>query len=269
MTERITKEIVDLQDIEKMQFLQGLHTDPAKFSAYVNDKSNRILSETIDAKRASFIKVSSDMARMMDMNHNSLATLKRTNELLDTDTKIFNEQEKQKNSRTYNKDLTRRQVEVNNWYYENKRETLFLLQFLLLVVLSVVVILYMAYNGWITQDAADYLIWFIVIAGVATWAYRWYYTNKLRDARYWSKRRFEGDGSFARSGCPGEDKPNPINPTCPNGKVFDQKTGMCLALVQTSLGDPSEPLCPTGTKYSKEMGLCAAPVAASCATVKK
>jgi hypothetical protein len=199
MAEYISKDIVDLQDLEKVQFLQSLQSDPAKYAAYVNEKTGRIMSETVDTKRASFSKMSADMARMMDMDHNSIAALTRTNELISTEDMIFTEQEKQKNSRIYNKDLTRRQVEINNWYYENKRETLFLLQFVLLTVLSIVIVLYMSHAGWLTQDAADYVMWFIIIVSAGLWLYRWYYTNYIRDPRYWNRRRFD-DGKFQLSG---------------------------------------------------------------------
>jgi len=202
MAELISKDIVDLQDIEKVQFLQTLQSDPAKYSAYVAEKTGRILSETIDTKRASFIKVSGDMARMMDMDHNSRVTFDRTNELSKTQDFIISEQERQKNSKIYNSDMTRRQVEINNWYYENKRETLFVLQLILLVVLSLVVILGVGSYGWITQEGSDYLCAFVIIVGAGTWLYRWYYTTRIRDARYWNKRRFEDDNKLApASGC--------------------------------------------------------------------
>lgn len=254
MDSLISKDIVDLQDIEKIQFLQGLNNDPAKYKQYVDEKANRIMSESLDTKRASFAKVSGDMARMMDMNSNSLATLTRTNELISTENSIFTEQEKQKNSRIYNKDLTRRQVEINNWYYENKRETLFLLQFVLLVVLSVVVVLYLAHINWLSQDAGDYLIWFILVVAAITWGYRWYYTNYVRDARYWNQRKFTEDGNYvSKDTCPGVPEPPADEmPTCPDGSNFNPFTGMCESVSTTSVA----PTCPSGTTYSTYTSMC-------------
>jgi len=195
MAELISKDIVDLQDIEKVQFLQTLQSDPAQYSAYVQEKSGRILSETVDTKRASFVKMSGDMARMMDMDHNSMAALNRTNDLASTQDMIIQEQERQFSSKTFNKDMTRRQVEINNWYYENKRETLFVLQLILIVVLTLVVILGVTSYGWITEMASDYLMGFVIIVGAGTWMYRWYYTANIRDPRYWNQRRFPEDGN--------------------------------------------------------------------------
>jgi hypothetical protein len=195
MAELISKDIVDLQDIEKVQFLQTLQADPAKYSAYVNEKSGRILSETVDTKRASFVKQSGDMARMMDMDHNSMAALDRTNDLASTQETIIKQQESQFGTVRFNKDMTRRQVEINNWYYENKRETLFVLQLTLIVIMTLVVILGVTSYGWITQMGADYLMGFVIIVGLGTWLYRWYYTSYIRDPRYWNQRSFKGDGA--------------------------------------------------------------------------
>jgi hypothetical protein len=186
-----------MQDIEKVRFMQMLQADPAKYSAYVAEKSGRILSETVDTKRASFMKTSGDMARMMDMDHNSLAALNRTNDLANTQDMIIAEQAKQEGTKNYNKDLTRRQVEINNWYYENKRETLFVLQLILLVVLTVTVLLYLASTGWVTQEASEYAMGFVIVVGAGTWLYRWNYTANIRDPRYWNQRKFPQDGKVA------------------------------------------------------------------------
>ena len=195
MTDLLNKDIVDLQDIEKIQFLQTLQSDPAKYSAYITDKKTRIISETVDTKRASFVKVSGDMARTMDMDHHSLAALDRTNDLTMTQDQIIQSQEKLFGERKYNEDLTRRQVEINNWYYEDKRETLFLLQFALLIVLSLVIVLGVSSYGLITTTGANVLMGFIVIIGLVTWFYRWYYTKWIRDRAFWSKRTFNDDKS--------------------------------------------------------------------------
>jgi hypothetical protein len=196
MTELISKDIVDLQDIERLQFLQTLQSDPTQYSQYVTDKSNRIISEVVDTKRAAFVKMYGDMGRTMDMDHNSTAALDRTMDLANSQEQIIANQATQQGTVKYNLDLTRRQAEINNWYYENKRETLFVLQLILLTMLAVVVVLGVTAKGWITQDGADYLMAFVIIVGAGTWMYRWYYTANIRDARYWSQRKFEQDGKY-------------------------------------------------------------------------
>lgn len=194
--ELISKDIVDLQDIEKVQFLQTLQADPSQYSSYVQEKSGRILAEVIDTKRASFVKASGDMARMMDMDHNSLAALARSNDVANMQENVISNQSSETGALKANNDLTRRQVEINNWYYENKRETLFILQLMLLVVLIVVITLGAVHYEWMSKDGGDYLIGFVIVVGFCTWLYRWYYTRNVRDPRYWSQRSFSQDGTF-------------------------------------------------------------------------
>jgi hypothetical protein len=194
MTELISKDIVDLQDIEKVQFLQTLQSDPAKYAAYVQDKSQSILGEVMDTKRAAFVKAAGTMAQQMDMAHSSMAMLSHTQGMGSMQDHLIVEQGGQQNAIKMNKDNTRRQVEINNWYYENKRETLFVLQLILLVMLTVTVILTLSHMGYIGEDGANYLMLFVIIVGAGTWLYRWYYTTYIRDRRFWSRRMFSEDG---------------------------------------------------------------------------
>lgn len=195
--ELLSKDIVDLQDLEKVQYLQALQSDPAKYAAYIQEKSGRILGEVMDSKRAAFVKTAGDMARMMDMNQNSLAALDRSQDMLAMQDHLIDQQAAEEGAIKSNKDNTRRQVEINNWYYENKRETLFVLQLVLLAMLTVVVILAAATGGWIPQAGADYLMLFVVVVAGGLWVYRWYYTTYIRDRRFWSRRYFPEDGKVA------------------------------------------------------------------------
>ena len=189
--ELISKDIVDLQDIEKIQYLQTLQSDPAGYQQFITDKSSRIQSELVDTKRAAFTKVSGDMARFMDMDHNSQATLLRSGQLAASQNHIYTEQDRALATKKNNEDLTRRQVEINEWYYENKRETLFVLQLILLTALTVVVLLAMKTYGWIGPTAADFVTLFVLVVAAGTWVYRWYYTTYVRDRRYWNARNFK------------------------------------------------------------------------------
>ncbi len=121
-----------------------------------------------------------------------------------------------KNAADANVDMTRRQVEINNWYYENKRETLFVLQLILLTMLTVTVLLYLASAGWVSEAGANYLMLIVIVIGAGTWLYRWYYTSRIRDPRYWNRRNFPQDGKMepASAQCypNGEPEVGPLGP---------------------------------------------------------
>lgn len=200
----LSKDIVDLQDIEKIQFLQSLQADPAQYSEYIQNRTQKILGEVTDSKRAAFQKISSDMARMMDMDHNSLAALVRSEDVASMQEHILQEQEKLYGSAKYNQDLTRRQVEINNWYYENKRETLFVLQLILLLVLIAVILIIAQNYGFLNEAAVNWSLSGLFVTGIIVWLYRWYYTAYVRDPRFWSRRSFSGDNSIPKRTSDGE-----------------------------------------------------------------
>jgi hypothetical protein len=215
MSALISKDIVDLQDIEKVQFLQTLQANPQQYQTYVDQKTGEVMHEVVDMKRASFAKVAGDMGRMLDMDHNSRAALARTEDLMDTQKQILEQQATEIGAIRYNLDTTRRQVEINNWYYENKRETLFVLQLMLLVLLLVTITLGAMTMGYLGDAAGNYLMAIFIVVGLGTWLYRWYYTAYVRDPTYWSRRTFKGDGKLSGPsgevciGADGETKPRP------------------------------------------------------------
>jgi hypothetical protein len=129
----------------------------------------------------------------MDMDHNSLAALSGTAGMAAMQDHVIQEQGGLYASRKFNKDLTRRQVEINNWYYESKRETLFVLQLLLLTMLAAVVVMALQTYGWVTEAAGNWTLTILFVIGAGTWLYRWYYTSYVRDPRYWSRRSFAED----------------------------------------------------------------------------
>jgi len=200
MSALVSSDIVNLQDIEHVQFLQALQADPAKYQAYIQERTGRILSEVVDTKRASYVKVSGDMARSMDMDHNSLAALYRTDDLAAAQKQILTEQSQFISNKHAALDQSRRQVEINNWYFENKRETLFVLQIALLVLLMVVLFLAATAQGFMSETLANYGISIVVVSGGLVWLYNWYYTRWIRDRRYWSQRTFADDGKHVPNG---------------------------------------------------------------------
>ena len=95
----------------------------------------------------------------------------------------------------YNTHLANRQIQVNEWSYNNKMDTLFVFQILFMSLLFVGLLLMLKNQGYL----ADIFVWysmgailFIVIVMIIN---RSIYTNTRRDTRFWSKKRFEGDNS--------------------------------------------------------------------------
>ena len=62
-------------------------------------------------------------------------------------------------------------------------------------MLALVLVLGFVSMGVLGQNAANFLMGGIVVLGVGTWVYRWYYTRWVRDPAFWSKRTFGADSA--------------------------------------------------------------------------
>lgn len=94
----------------------------------------------------------------------------------------------------YNTDLATRQVEINEWTYNNKMDTLFVFQLVFLALLAVSVLFGLKRYGLLGGAFAWYATAIIFILCTVLIVNRAYYTRMLRDQRYWNERRFPGDG---------------------------------------------------------------------------
>lgn len=180
----------EFQEIEKIRFNEDLRKNPDDYNRYVSERIDRITEETMDKKRAAFQKAHTDMGRYMDMDHNANHYKIRNSDLLGLQEQMVQRSRAVKSGIKHDKDLTRRQVEINEWYFGDKLETLFFLQLFFIVLLAEAIVLYLQKNNFITMPFAAFLsfILFGIVTGVGL--YRWRYTSDVRDSRFWNKRNF-------------------------------------------------------------------------------
>jgi len=179
-----------MQELEKIQFSYDLRKNPDDFNRYVSERVDRISKETIDKKRAAFQKAHTDMGRYFDMDHNANFYKLRNSDVLNLQEQMLERSRAAFQGIQHDKDLTRRQAEINEWYFNDKLETLFFLQMFFIVLLSMSIILYLQKNAFITAPFAAYITIFLLIIVIGTGVYRSRYTKETRDPRFWSRRRF-------------------------------------------------------------------------------
>jgi hypothetical protein len=182
--------VQQLQELEKIRFSYDLRKNPDDFNRYVSERVDRISLETLDKKRAAFQKAHTDMGRYFDMDHNAGFYKNRNRELNYIQTNLLEQSRAAVSGLKHDKDLTRRQTEVNEWYFNDKLETLFFLQMFFMVMLALSIILYFQKNGMITAPFAAFLTSILLVVVVGTGVYRSHYTSKTRDARFWHRRNF-------------------------------------------------------------------------------
>jgi hypothetical protein len=182
--------VLEAQDLERMKFAQNLRQNPADYNNYVNNRINSISNEIFNRKRTAFQKAHIDLGRYMDMDHNANFYKARSSDVdrLTNDITVNNQRILQELER--DKDMSKRQFEINEWYNNNKLETLFFLQLFFISVLIMVVIIYYQKAGSINAQFAAIMTAVLATIIVVTGAYRYFYTKKTRDVRLWNRRSF-------------------------------------------------------------------------------
>lgn len=205
------------QEIEKIRFSYDLRKNPDDFNRYVSERVDRISKETLDKKRASFQKAHTDMGRYMDMDHNAGYYKGRNKDLLNIQTQLLNQSRAAVSGMRHDKDLTRRQTEINEWYFNDKLETLFFLQIFFITMLASAIVLYLQKNGFISAPFAAFLMAILLAIVIGTGLYRNQYTRESRDARFWHRRNFYDKKLFIPTkstpacGCDEPHLPDPLS----------------------------------------------------------
>ena len=93
----------------------------------------------------------------------------------------------------YNIDLATRQVEINEWAYEDKMDTVFVFQIVFMSILFLIILFYLKETGLFPSSFVWYVV--VVLAFVVGLIIinRAVYTANRRDKRYWNRRRFNED----------------------------------------------------------------------------
>ena len=199
------------QELERFQFVKNLRNQTPSYLEYVEGRVSEISEEVAARKQAAFQKAQTDLGRYMDMEHNANYYKIRSGDV-DRLTKVMEENNnKFAQSRAFDKDITKRQFEINEWYNYNKLETLFFLQVFFIVILAAAIVIYLQKTALITSTMAGLVLGVLVIGVTILGVYRYSYTRVTRDPRLWHRR------DFGRA-----DKPAPAARCDPKGNVvFD------------------------------------------------
>jgi hypothetical protein len=178
------------QDLERLKFAQNLRRNPADYSAYVNERVDGMTDEVFNKKRAAFQKAQIDLGRYMDMDHNANFYKARSGDVDRLSDVIGANNKRIEQNLNADKDISKRQFEINEWYNYNKLETLFFLQVFFISSLCMAIIIYLQKNSTITNAVASLLSGALMLIVVGLGVYRYYYTKRTRDQRLWHRRYF-------------------------------------------------------------------------------
>ncbi len=207
----VTQFVNDLQEYENVLASNLLALDEEELNKYTTAQKERLLEATFNEKSSAFNKVFMDAAQANDTANNIYYHYQRGKEALDANEKLYGQAKKNLEVATYNTDLGKRQFEINEWAVQNKRDTLFVYQFIFITVLVLAVITGFWKYGMIPTGVFGLLIFVLVFVLGCTIAYRAIYTDQIRNKFYWNRR------DFGRMGAP------PVAPVCPSvGDMFNK-----------------------------------------------
>ena len=89
--------------------------------------------------------------------------------------------------------LLNRQIEISEWTYNDRMETLFVFQILFIALMIVAIILYLRGAGMLGKAFVGYSIALLLLVVIIIITNRAMYTNRIRDKRAWNRRDFEED----------------------------------------------------------------------------
>ena len=177
-------------DLAQSQFATNLKKNPSDYAQLASSHVDTMVNESYNRKRTTFQKAHIDLARYMDMEHNSDFYKARSGDVDRLTDAIGANNNRIQQELARDKDISRRQFEINDWYNYNKLETLFFLQLFFMASLVMAIVIFLQKNGTLTTQLAS-LITLIVVGGlIITGVYRWKYTNTWRDGRLWHRRVF-------------------------------------------------------------------------------
>lgn len=187
------------QDLEKIRFSENLRKNPSDYSAFVNERVDQMTNEAFHRKRTAFQKAQIDLARYMDMDHNANFYRTRNADLERLQKAIEDNNNRIASQIGADKDNSKRQYEINEYFYHNKLETLFFLQLFFISTLAMAIILYLQKTGMLTAKMAGLLTVLLILVVLITGIYRYTYTSQTRDKRLWHRRYFPDEAAPAPS----------------------------------------------------------------------
>lgn len=202
------------QDVQYTTALRGM--SESQKQAYFTSQKQQLLDDVLKTREATFQKTYTDAVRNNSIQHSLFFYQQRNRDLDNLGQAIRAKNENEIGVTKYNNDLATRQYEINEWSYNNKMDTLFVVQLLFVTVLLAAGLTYLNKLGFISMTIVGILAGILLLVNIVILVNRYNYTRQTRDKRYWNKRVFprkavpQGDsGSSVCEGMEGDMKSMP------------------------------------------------------------
>lgn len=188
-------------------FQTACSTNPSssECQSFVNARINEITTDAGLRKQNALATTYEYLYRTADMDKANAALATRNTNISSVYNFINDYNTKLQQTVDYDKAASKRQFEINEYYYHNKLETLFFLQLFFISGIIMAILIYLNNRGLLTPamtGTATLLLFLIVLFVGVT---RYFYTKRTRDNRLWHRRYFGTEGEAAPDllKCPG------------------------------------------------------------------
>jgi len=206
------------QDIELTSFVDELKSNPQNLQTFLANEQARIISSVKRQKEDTFNKVYGDFERTEKIQESILKYKNRSKELSQLHDNIYDNQKDTADSIVHNKNTNTRKYEMNEWSVNNKKDTLFVLSSLFIGISALLLLTILLHMNIISAGIWGFIGAIVIIIFILIVINRAQYTNQLRNKRYWSKKRFDGQYGKIPSICPST--PNPVpNPVSTSASI--------------------------------------------------
>jgi hypothetical protein len=178
------------QDIEMSRALSELKQNPQALQAYLQQAQAKLFTDITAAKDETIQKVYGDLQRASDTANAIYYYYKRNTDLDKLQAQVYDSQKGAADAVIHDKDLAKRQYEINQWSSSNKMDSLFVYSQLFIILCTVSLLVFVGYNGILPPMAIAVISLIVIIIFIFTIVNRSQYTNFLRDGRFWNRRKF-------------------------------------------------------------------------------
>lgn len=180
----------EFQDVELTTALQQLRQDPQALQRFLQNAQDSLYKDVTVQKDGAFQKIYGDLERATSANHAIFYYHQRNDDLNRLQKDVYNSRKGAADSVVFDRDLAKRQVEINQWSAGNKMDTLFVYQQLFLILCAACILSFLWFKGIVGSMFFAAILFVLIAIFTFTVVERAQFTQFLRDSRYWHRRKF-------------------------------------------------------------------------------
>lgn len=178
------------QDVELSTALQKLRQNPQEMQRFLQKAQDNLYKDVTTQKDGAFGKLYGDLEQATTTNHAMFYYHQRSEDVGNLQKEVYESRKGAADAVIHDRDLAKRQVELNQWAAGNKLDTLFIYQQLFLILCATTVLVFLWVKGAIGAPFFVAVVLVLVAIFTFTVVERAQFTQFLRDGRYWNRRKF-------------------------------------------------------------------------------